>query len=205
MPTCLVCWNFACFWHSLWMEYAGPVLQVTLLNICLSFFSFNRGVVSVICHTYSTLEIKLGEAQPKLLQNFKLLFYFSVPFRICAAMFVQKPNSLVNSYQKISLQKLLNSAALKEWKNGKEWKNMANYWLEGTAQWQKLLCKGRIGDWKNYFTPEHNKMFENEVMNKLIGTGLEFDFEGWAWSLSWRKILKCYLLLVVCITVELWG
>ena len=45
------------------MEYAGPVLQVTLLNICLSFFSFNRGVVSVICHTYSTLEIKLGEAQ----------------------------------------------------------------------------------------------------------------------------------------------
>ena len=96
------------------MEYAGPVLQVTLLNICLNFFSFNRGVVSVICHTYSTLEIELGEAQPKLLQNFKLLFYFSVPFRICAAMFVQKPNSLVNSYQKISLQKLLNSAALKE-------------------------------------------------------------------------------------------
>ena len=55
---------------------------------------------------------------------------------------------------------------------------MPNYWLEGTAQWQKLLCEGRIGDWKNYFTPEHNKMFENEVMNKLIGTGLEFDFEG---------------------------
>ena len=49
---------------------------------------------------------------------------------------------------------------------------MPNYWLEDTAQWQKLLCKGRIGDWKNYFTPEHNKMFENEVMNKLIGTGL---------------------------------
>ena len=55
---------------------------------------------------------------------------------------------------------------------------MPNYWLEGTAQWQNLLCKGRIGDWKNYFTPEQNKMFENEVMNKLIGTGLEFDFEG---------------------------
>ena len=54
-------------------------------------------------------------------------------------------------------------------------KNMSNYWLEGTAP--KLLCKGRIGDWKNHFTPEQNKMFENEVMNKLIGTGLEFDFE----------------------------
>ena len=55
-------------------------------------------------------------------------------------------------------------------------KNMSNYLLEGTAP--KLLRKGRIGDWKNYFTPEQNKMFENEVMNKLIGTGLEFDFEG---------------------------
>ena len=135
MPTCLVCWNLACFWHSLWMEYARPVLQVTLLNICLSLFSFNRGVMSVICHTYSTLEIKLGEAQPKLLQNFKLLFCFSVPFRICAAMFVQKPNSLVNSYQKISLQKLLNSAALKEWRR------TCQYWLKGTAQGQNFYKK----------------------------------------------------------------
>ena len=42
----------------------------------------------------------------------------------------------------------------------------------------KTLMQRKVGDWKNYFTPEHNKMFENEVMNKLIGTGLEFDFEG---------------------------
>ena len=55
---------------------------------------------------------------------------------------------------------------------------MSNYWVECTAQGPKLLRKGKIGDWKNYFTPEQNKMFENEVMNKLIGTGLEFDFEG---------------------------
>ena len=54
-------------------------------------------------------------------------------------------------------------------------KNMSNYWVERTAQGPKLLRKGKIGDWKNYFTPEQNKMFENEVMNKLIGTGLEFD------------------------------
>ena len=55
---------------------------------------------------------------------------------------------------------------------------MSNYWVERTAQGPKLLRKGKIGDWKNYFTPEQNTMFENEVMNKLIGTGLEFDFEG---------------------------
>ena len=70
---------------------------------------------------------------------------------------------------------------------------MSNYWVERTAQGPKLLRKGKIGDWKNYFTPEQNTMFENEVMNKLIGTGLEFDFEGWAWLLSWKKIFNCYL------------
>ena len=69
--------------------------------------------MSVICHTYSTLEIKLGKAQPKQSQNPKF-FFFSSSLRICTAMFVQKPNSLVNSFQKISLQKLLNSATLKE-------------------------------------------------------------------------------------------
>ena len=69
--------------------------------------------MSVICHTYSTLEIKLGKAQPKQSQNPKFFFLSSSP-RICTAMFVQKPNSLVNSFQKISLQKLLNSATLKE-------------------------------------------------------------------------------------------
>ena len=69
--------------------------------------------MSVICHTYSTLEIKLGKAQPKQSQNPKF-FFFPSSLRICTAMFVQKPNSLVNSFQKISLQKLLNSATLKE-------------------------------------------------------------------------------------------
>ena len=45
-------------------------------------------------------------------------------------------------------------------------------WSEGP----KLLRKGETGDWKNYFTPELNERFENEVMDKLKGTGLEFDF-----------------------------
>ena len=40
-----------------------------------------------------------------------------------------------------------------------------------------LLRKGVVGDWKNYFTPELNERFENEVLEKLKGSGLEFDFE----------------------------
>lgn len=55
-------------------------------------------------------------------------------------------------------------------------KNASNYWLEGTAEGPKLLRNGEIDDWKNYFTPEVNEMFENKVMDKLRGTGLEFDF-----------------------------
>ena len=40
-----------------------------------------------------------------------------------------------------------------------------------------LLRKGQVGDWKNHFTPELNERFEKEVLSKLQGSGLEFDFE----------------------------
>ena len=40
-----------------------------------------------------------------------------------------------------------------------------------------LLRKGQVGDWKNHFTPELNERFEKEVLSKLEGSGLEFDFE----------------------------
>lgn len=55
-------------------------------------------------------------------------------------------------------------------------KNASNYWLKDSADGPKLLRKGEIGDWKNYFTPDLNERFEKEVMDKLTGTGLEFDF-----------------------------
>ncbi|XP_044172185.1 sulfotransferase family cytosolic 1B member 1-like isoform X1 [Acropora millepora] len=41
----------------------------------------------------------------------------------------------------------------------------------------KVLRKGEIGDWKNYFTPEIEKRFETDVMKELMDTGLTFDFE----------------------------
>ena len=40
-----------------------------------------------------------------------------------------------------------------------------------------LLRKGVVGDWKNYFTPQQNEIFEKEVLAKLQGSGLEFDYE----------------------------
>ena len=58
-------------------------------------------------------------------------------------------------------------------------KNAANYLLKkpGAHGGISLLRKGVVGDWKNYFTPELNERFENEVLAKLKGSGLEFDFE----------------------------
>ena len=46
-----------------------------------------------------------------------------------------------------------------------------------TGQAASLLRKGVVGDWKNSFTPELNERFEKEVLAKLKGTGLVFDFE----------------------------
>ena len=56
--------------------------------------------------------------------------------------------------------------------------NAASYQIKKADEGEtSLLRKGVVGDWKNYFTPELNERFENEVLAKLKGSGLEFDFE----------------------------
>lgn len=52
-------------------------------------------------------------------------------------------------------------------------KNLLSYWLFDGL---KLLCKGEVGDWKNYFILELNKRFEEEVLDKFRGIGIELDF-----------------------------
>ena len=57
-------------------------------------------------------------------------------------------------------------------------KNAASYQIKKAGEGEiSMLRKGVVGDWKNYFTPELNEKFENEVLAKLKGSGLEFDFE----------------------------
>lgn len=41
----------------------------------------------------------------------------------------------------------------------------------------QILRKGAVGDWKNYFTSELNERFGREVLEKLRGSGLEFEYE----------------------------
>ena len=56
-------------------------------------------------------------------------------------------------------------------------KNAASYVMKNEEGEASHLRKGVVGDWKNYFTPELNERFEREVLAKLNGSGLEFDFE----------------------------
>ena len=56
-------------------------------------------------------------------------------------------------------------------------KNKASYLLRGKEDGPTILRKGVVGDWKNYLNPELNERFENEVLAKLKGSGLELDFE----------------------------
>ena len=55
--------------------------------------------------------------------------------------------------------------------------NEASYSLPAKDGEHSLLRKGAVGDWKNYFTPELNERFENEVLAKLKESGLDFDFD----------------------------
>ena len=55
---------------------------------------------------------------------------------------------------------------------------MLRFELHNTErQRSSLLRKGEVFGWRSYSTPELNERFEKEVLSKLTGTGLEFDFE----------------------------
>ena len=55
-------------------------------------------------------------------------------------------------------------------------KTPSKYWVYD-RDGPKTIRKGEIGDWRNYFTPELDRTFQEQMLSKLDGTGLEFDFE----------------------------
>ena len=60
--------------------------------------------------------------------------------------------------------------------------NEISFMVSPEEQSSPLLRKGVVGGWKSYFTPELNDRFDKEVLTKLEGSGLEFDFEIHTWQ-----------------------
>ena len=56
-------------------------------------------------------------------------------------------------------------------------KNVQSYLLGDKEDRPNLLRKGVVGNCKEHFTPELNDRFEKDVLARLKGSGLEFDFE----------------------------
>ena len=48
---------------------------------------------------------------------------------------------------------------------------------ENVASKPTFLRKGQVGDWRNHFSEELSKTYDEKVMSKLEGSGLNFDFE----------------------------
>ena len=55
-------------------------------------------------------------------------------------------------------------------------KNAVNFTIENAPSKPSLLRKGKVGDWRNYFSEELNRKFDEQLLSKLDGTGLTFDF-----------------------------
>ena len=50
-----------------------------------------------------------------------------------------------------------------------------NYsWVNGMKG--EFIRKGEVGDWKNYFTEEQNNRLDSLYADKMVGSGLEFEF-----------------------------
>ena len=55
-------------------------------------------------------------------------------------------------------------------------KNAVNFTIENAPSKPSLLRKGKVGEWRNYFSEELNRKFDEQLLSKLDGTGLTFDF-----------------------------
>ncbi|XP_044165976.1 sulfotransferase 1C2-like isoform X4 [Acropora millepora] len=55
-------------------------------------------------------------------------------------------------------------------------KNSDNFSVKDIDSKPLLLRKGEIGDWRNYFSAELSKKFDEILVSKLEGSGLSFDF-----------------------------
>ncbi|PFX23695.1 Sulfotransferase 1C2 [Stylophora pistillata] len=102
-----------------------------------------------------TVAVPMEEAMPDLLSNVRII-----------ADFLNKP--LPDDLAKRIAEQCTFKGMME---------NVQSYLFEDKEDGPSLLQKGVVGNWKEHFTPELNERFEKEVLAKLKGSGLEFDFE----------------------------
>ena len=49
-------------------------------------------------------------------------------------------------------------------------------WFEGMKV-DGFIRKGKVGQWKNFFTEKQNELFDKVFKERMEGTGIEFDTE----------------------------
>ena len=45
---------------------------------------------------------------------------------------------------------------------------------DGSKMYEKFVRKGQVGDWKNYFNEENNKIWDKWIADNLKGTSIQF-------------------------------
>ena len=55
-------------------------------------------------------------------------------------------------------------------------KNADKFTIENVPSKPSLVRKGEVGDWRSYFSEQLNRKFDEQLLSKLNGTGLSFDF-----------------------------
>ena len=48
-------------------------------------------------------------------------------------------------------------------------------WVKKESDWS-FFRKGQAGDWRNYFTEDQNRRFDEEYAKRMSGSGLNFEF-----------------------------
>ena len=85
--------------------------------------------------------------------------------RIASFMDIQADSQLIDTVVQLSSFQSMSSN-----------QNTNFNWIPQKADKPKHFRKGDIGDWRNHFSAEQSRQMDDLVMQKMKGTGLQFDF-----------------------------
>ena len=61
-----------------------------------------------------------------------------------------------------------------------------------------FFLTGIVGDWKQHFTEEQSKTFDDLFRQKMEGSGLDIEFEIWVkWHSLWHHLEQYHNILII--------